>query len=98
MPFPKSTAPNFHGISFRNIRLLWIENADSYRLLHLEQEPRGNLEPPAWWPSYTGDIVFDNVTIRYSQHLDPALSDISVRIPGGSTTALLGRTGDLVQP
>ena len=79
----------------------WTCNADSgagdadlHRLLHLEQEPRGNVDPPAWWPSYAGDIVFDNVTIRYSQHLDPALSDISVRIPGGSTTALLGRTGD----
>ncbi|KAL8825841.1 MAG: hypothetical protein Q9191_004170 [Dirinaria sp. TL-2023a] len=66
-------------------------------LLHLEQEPQGNVDPPAWWPSYTGDIVFDNVTIRYAQHLDPALSDISVRIPGGSTTALLGRTGDIMQ-
>ena len=62
-------------------------------LLHLEQEPPGDVDPPAWWPSYNGDIVFEDVTIRYAPHLDPSLSDISFRIPAGSTTALLGRTG-----
>ncbi|KAL8818729.1 MAG: hypothetical protein Q9223_002701 [Gallowayella weberi] len=62
-------------------------------LLHLEQEPHGSIDPPARWPSYNGDIVFDNATIRYAPHLDPSLTDISFRIPAGSTTALLGRTG-----
>ncbi|KAL8798493.1 MAG: hypothetical protein Q9182_006616 [Xanthomendoza sp. 2 TL-2023] len=62
-------------------------------LLHLEQEPPGSIDPPARWPSYNGDIVFDNATIRYAPHLDPSLTDISLRIPAGSTTALLGRTG-----
>ncbi|KAL8682945.1 MAG: hypothetical protein Q9186_001024 [Xanthomendoza sp. 1 TL-2023] len=62
-------------------------------LLHLEQEPRGSIDPPARWPSYNGDIVFDNATIRYAPHLDPSLTNISFRIPAGSTTALLGRTG-----
>ncbi|KAL8918728.1 MAG: hypothetical protein Q9172_005298 [Xanthocarpia lactea] len=62
-------------------------------LLHLEQEPPGTIDPPAWWPSFNGDIVFEDVTIRYAPHLDPSLSGISFRIPAGSTTALLGRTG-----
>ena len=62
-------------------------------LLRLEQEPTGIIDPPAWWPSYTGDIVFEEVTIRYAPHLDPSLSSVSFCIPGGSTTALLGRTG-----
>ncbi|KAL8971224.1 MAG: hypothetical protein Q9183_001148, partial [Haloplaca sp. 2 TL-2023] len=61
-------------------------------LLHLDQEPVGTIEPPAWWPSYVGDVVFENVTIRYAPHLEPSLKDISFRIPAGSTTALLGRT------
>ncbi|KAL8690584.1 MAG: hypothetical protein Q9218_004004 [Villophora microphyllina] len=61
-------------------------------LLHLEQEPPGSVDPPAWWPSYSGDIVFEDVTIRYAPHLDPSLTGISFRIPAGSTTALLGRT------
>ena len=62
-------------------------------LLHLDQEPPGSVDPPAWWPSSSGDIVFDNVTIRYAPHLDPVLQNLSLRIPGGSTTAILGRTG-----
>lgn len=62
-------------------------------LLHLEQEPPGTVDPPAWWPSYSGNIVFENVTIRYAPHLDPSLMGISFHIPAGSTTALLGRTG-----
>ena len=62
-------------------------------LLHLEQEPTGSVRPPASWPSYAGDIVFEDVTIRYAPHLGPSLSGVSFRIPGGSTTALLGRTG-----
>ena len=62
-------------------------------LVHLEQEPAGTVDPPAWWPSYRGDIVFENVTIRYAPQLNPSLSNTSFCIPGGSTTALLGRTG-----
>ena len=63
-------------------------------LLYLEQEPKGSIQPPASWPSYTGDIVFEDVTLRYAPHLDPSLINVSLRIPGGSTTALLGRTGE----
>jgi len=64
-------------------------------LLHVEQEPQGDVDPPARWPSYTGDIICENLTVRYAPHLDPSLSDVSFRIPGGSTTVLLGRTGIL---
>ncbi|KAI9666756.1 MAG: hypothetical protein M1831_001531 [Alyxoria varia] len=62
-------------------------------LLHLEQESSGSVKPPARWPSYAGDIVFDHVTIRYAPHLEPALSSISLRIKAGSNTAIVGRTG-----
>lgn len=62
-------------------------------LVHLKQEPGGIVDPPAWWPSYRGDIVFEDVTIRYAPQLNPSLSSMSFCIPGGSTTALLGRTG-----
>jgi ABC-type multidrug transport system fused ATPase/permease subunit len=62
-------------------------------LLHVEQEPAGAVSPPAWWPTLDGDIVFENVTIRYAPHLDPSLSDLSFRIRAGSNTAIVGRTG-----
>ena len=62
-------------------------------LLHLDQEPKGTITPPAIWPSTKGDITFENVTIRYAPHLDPALIDVSFTIKGGSNTAIIGRTG-----
>ncbi|KAL9114618.1 MAG: hypothetical protein Q9227_001296 [Pyrenula ochraceoflavens] len=64
-----------------------------FEMLHVDQEPAGSVKPPAWWPSTAGDIVFDNVTIRYAPNFDPALQDVSFTIKGGSTTALIGRTG-----
>ncbi|OCK85996.1 P-loop containing nucleoside triphosphate hydrolase protein [Lepidopterella palustris CBS 459.81] len=62
-------------------------------LLHLDQESPGSVSPPAWWPSLSGDIVFEDVTVRYAPHLDPSLSRVSFRIPANSNTAIIGRTG-----
>jgi ABC-type multidrug transport system fused ATPase/permease subunit len=68
-----------------------VERVDE--LLHIEEEAPGSIAPPAAWPTYGSDIVFDNVTLRYAPHLDPSLTNVSLRIPGGSTTAVTGRTG-----
>ncbi|KAE8144446.1 ABC transporter [Aspergillus avenaceus] len=68
-----------------------VERVDE--LLHVEQETPGTIDPPASWPKFGSDIVFEDVTIRYAPHLDPSLNEISLRIPGGSTTAVIGRTG-----
>ncbi|KAK4134040.1 hypothetical protein BT67DRAFT_305322 [Trichocladium antarcticum] len=62
-------------------------------LLSLEQEPRGTVSPPASWPLYGDSIVFDHVTLRYAPDLDPVLTDVSFRIPGGANVAVTGRTG-----
>ncbi|KAL1861651.1 hypothetical protein Daus18300_008767 [Diaporthe australafricana] len=62
-------------------------------LMDLEEEPRGDFDPPAAWPGYDDDIVFDNVTVRYAKGLDPSLRDLSFRIPAGATVAVTGRTG-----
>jgi ABC-type multidrug transport system fused ATPase/permease subunit len=68
-----------------------VERVDE--LLHLEQEPPGTAQPPAAWPRFGSDIVFEDVTVRYAPHLDPALSNVSLRIRGGSSAAVIGRTG-----
>lgn len=62
-------------------------------LLEIEQEPPGSIKPPASWPKLGSDVVFENVTIRYAEHLDPVLKGISLCIPRGSKTAIVGRTG-----
>ena len=84
-----------HGLckQYGQLQMDFVSVERVVELLHLDQESPGTVDPPASWPTYTGDIVFDNVTMRYAPHLNPSLSGISCRIPGGSTTALLGRTG-----
>ena len=62
-------------------------------LLDIEKESPGVVDPPAHWPTYSGSIEFEDVTIRYAAHLDPALQNITLKIPAGSNTAVIGRTG-----
>ncbi|GAB2659518.1 ABC transporter ATP-binding protein [Prescottella soli] len=40
-----------------------------------------------------GDVAFDDVSFRYQGAESDALSDIDLRIPAGTTVALVGRTG-----
>ncbi|KAJ5321730.1 uncharacterized protein N7506_010860 [Penicillium brevicompactum] len=68
-----------------------VERVDE--LLHIEEEAPGSIAPPAAWPTYSSDIIFDDVTLRYATNLDPSLTNVSLRIPGGTTTAITGRTG-----
>jgi ABC-type multidrug transport system fused ATPase/permease subunit len=84
-----------HGLCrmYGQLQMDFVSVERIVELLHLEQEPPGSVDPPAYWPTLGGDIVFENVTIHYAPHLDPALQNISLTIKGGSTTALIGRTG-----
>ncbi|KAL6246636.1 hypothetical protein RBB50_006875 [Rhinocladiella similis] len=78
---------------YGQLQLNFVSVERVVELIQIEQEPQGSLEPPAAWPTYGSDIVFENVTVRYQPHLDPALSDVSIRLRGGTTNAITGRTG-----
>ncbi len=43
--------------------------------------------------SLKGNIEFRNVTFRYRENLDPVLENINLKIPSGSTLAIVGYTG-----
>jgi ABC-type multidrug transport system fused ATPase/permease subunit len=64
-------------------------------LLDIEEEAPGVVDPPAHWPTYSGDIEFEDATIRYASNLDPALQNITLKIPAGSNTAVIGRKSTL---
>lgn len=84
-----------HGLcrSYGRLQMDFVSVERIVELLYLDQEPAGSIHPPAWWPTLTGDIIFDNVTVRYAPNLDPALSELSFTIKAGSNTAIVGRTG-----
>ena len=48
--------------------------------------------PPPSWPSH-GAISFDDVYMRYRADLAPALSGVSLSIPGGWKCGIVGRSG-----
>ena len=44
------------------------------------------------WP-WSGEIVFNNVTMRYRPGLDPAIRNLSVKIAPKMKIGIVGRTG-----
>ncbi len=60
----------------------------------LETEPeitdRPNAEELA---DVKGEVEFDGVTFRYEDGLEPALFDVSFRVPPGGSLGIIGRTG-----
>jgi ABC-type multidrug transport system fused ATPase/permease subunit len=78
---------------FGDLQTEFISVERIVELMEVESEPRGKRKPPASWPSFGSDVVFEKATIRYAPNLDPSLNSISLHIPGGSMTAVIGRTG-----
>ncbi|OAP56564.1 hypothetical protein AYL99_09743 [Fonsecaea erecta] len=79
--------------SYGQLQLNFVSVERVVELTHIEQEMPSSVQPPAAWPTYGSDVVFEDVTIRYQPHLEPALINVSLRFKGGSTNAITGRTG-----
>jgi ABC-type multidrug transport system fused ATPase/permease subunit len=62
-------------------------------LRHIPSEPSGGDEPPDGWPRADDGITFEGMSFRYDDDRPKVLDRVSFRIPGGSTCAVLGRTG-----
>ena len=65
-------------------------------VLHTEPDIGSPAEPAAGAVERGGaEIVFDHVTFTYptADRAEPALTDVTFTIPGGSTVAFVGRTG-----
>ena len=52
----------------------------------------GKVEPDPSWPQ-SGDIVFEDVDMRYRKELPLVLSGVSFKIDSGSSVGICGRTG-----
>ena len=68
--------------------------ASADRVFHLLDEPeeiKAGVKPAPG--RLRGEIVFSNVSFRYNEKAPYALRDIQLRIGGGQSVALVGRTG-----
>ncbi|RFU76654.1 abc transporter, transmembrane domain, type 1 [Trichoderma arundinaceum] len=62
-------------------------------LNQIPEEPKGEQDPPEDWPRPCDDVKFEQLSFKYDGHLPAVLDKVSFEIPGGSTCAVLGRTG-----
>ncbi|KAF8603075.1 P-loop containing nucleoside triphosphate hydrolase protein [Ceratobasidium sp. AG-I] len=72
-----------------------IERIQEY--LNLPSEPPGVIEsnrPPAGWPSSTkGELVIEDLVVKYAPDLDPVLYGISFTAKPAEKIGIVGRTG-----
>ncbi|KAH7188227.1 uncharacterized protein B0J16DRAFT_89377 [Fusarium flagelliforme] len=68
-----------------------LERVDA--LNRVPEEPSGDIEPPQDWPRPCDSVRFDSMSFKYADDLPSVLDHVSFEIPGGSTCAVLGRTG-----
>ncbi|KAM0218994.1 hypothetical protein ACHAQI_001318 [Fusarium lateritium] len=68
-----------------------LERVDA--LNRVPEEPSGDIEPPQDWPRPCDSICFKSMSFKYADDLPCVIDDVSFEIPGGSTCAVLGRTG-----
>uniref|UniRef100_A0A182IX99 ABC-type xenobiotic transporter n=1 Tax=Anopheles atroparvus TaxID=41427 RepID=A0A182IX99_ANOAO len=69
-----------------------IERIDQYCRLEREVNADGSADPPFGWPSQ-GVVVFDNVHMRYREHLSYSIRTIDISVKPCERVALVGRTG-----
>ncbi|POR33259.1 ATP-dependent bile acid permease [Tolypocladium paradoxum] len=62
-------------------------------LNRIPEEPSGDDDPPDDWPRPCDDVKFEDMSFRYADGLPNVLDKVTFEIPGGSTCAVLGRTG-----
>ncbi|KAK7058500.1 hypothetical protein VNI00_002134 [Paramarasmius palmivorus] len=49
--------------------------------------------PPAYWPSSSGQLVVDKLSVRYAPHLPTVLHDVSFAVEPREKVGVVGRTG-----
>ncbi|XP_070543487.1 ATP-binding cassette sub-family C member 8-like [Ptychodera flava] len=59
---------------------------------NLNQENYQGISPTDNWPS-EGDIKFQNISVRYADHLDAVLRHITLHVESGQKIGICGRTG-----
>lgn len=69
-----------------------VERLHYYGTKLEEEAPEHTIEVRPSWPE-KGEIVFDNVEMRYRENLPLVLTGLSMHIQGGERIAVVGRTG-----
>eukprot|EP00698_Gefionella_okellyi_P017609 TRINITY_DN5180_c0_g1_i1.p1 TRINITY_DN5180_c0_g1~~TRINITY_DN5180_c0_g1_i1.p1 ORF type:complete len:1377 (-),score=356.53 TRINITY_DN5180_c0_g1_i1:83-4213(-) len=69
-----------------------VERVEEYAALPEEAPAITDVRPPVHWPS-RGEIIFENVYMRYRPGLPYVVKDISLTFDAGKKVGVVGRTG-----
>ncbi|KAI2623280.1 ATP-binding cassette transporter protein YOR1-like protein [Hypoxylon sp. NC1633] len=69
-----------------------VERLQYYGTQLEEEAPEHTIEVRPSWPE-SGEIVFDNVEMRYRENLPLVLKGLSMHVRGGERIGIVGRTG-----
>uniref|UniRef100_A0A182YGV8 ABC-type xenobiotic transporter n=1 Tax=Anopheles stephensi TaxID=30069 RepID=A0A182YGV8_ANOST len=72
--------------------LVAVERINQYCQLEPEVNADGSADPPFGWPSQ-GVVVFDNVHMRYREHLTYSIRSINMNVKPCERISIVGRTG-----
>uniref|UniRef100_A0A1B0CZD8 ABC-type xenobiotic transporter n=1 Tax=Phlebotomus papatasi TaxID=29031 RepID=A0A1B0CZD8_PHLPP len=72
--------------------LIAVERVSQYCELEGETNASGSIDPPFGWPCQ-GVVSFDNVVMKYRDHLPPALKRVSFETSSFERVGIVGRTG-----
>ncbi|TQV92488.1 hypothetical protein V2A60_007173 [Cordyceps javanica] len=78
---------------FAQLQLDAVSLERVHMLDRIPAEPSGGEQPPADWPAPGDAVTFTDMSFRYDDDLPAVLDRVTLSIPGGSTCAVLGRTG-----
>ncbi|XP_017767068.1 PREDICTED: ATP-binding cassette sub-family C member Sur [Eufriesea mexicana] len=69
-----------------------VARISTYRYAPVENYQQKVSHVPDNWPS-RGEIIFENVSLRYVSQREPVISNLTLRIPAGQKIGICGRTG-----
>ncbi|XP_072749305.1 ATP-binding cassette sub-family C member Sur isoform X2 [Anoplolepis gracilipes] len=69
-----------------------VVRISAYKNVQPEKYHKNDLRVADDWPS-EGEIVFENVSLRYDVDRNPVIEDLFLKIPAGQKVGICGRTG-----
>lgn len=69
-----------------------VERVQQYALTPTEDYRLQGITVPRAWPQ-KGNIVFEDVSLRYNTNREPVISNLNLHIPAGQKVGICGRTG-----
>ncbi|XP_055637767.1 ATP-binding cassette sub-family C member 10 [Toxorhynchites rutilus septentrionalis] len=81
-----------NAVSETEQELVAVERVNQYCELEREINSEGSADPPFGWP-YQGLVAFDNVYLKYREHLPCVLRNVTMQITSCERIGVVGRTG-----